>query len=60
MEKIYINGSEKLNIINESYCRFDSKKMKLHYFMDADVVDTATCPTFLPENDMELTKHETL
>lgn len=61
MEKICINGLEKLNIIN-NILDFHSKKreMILHYFRDGDLVDTVSCPTLLPEDYMELTKQKTL
>lgn len=42
--------------ININSVPINGTKMKLHYFRDGDVIDTATCPTLLPENDMELTK----
>lgn len=35
-------------------------KMRLFYSREGDVVDTATCPTLLPEDWMELTKQKTL
>ncbi len=46
--------------ININSVPINGTKMKLHYFRDGDVVDTATCPTLLPENDMELTKQKAL
>lgn len=34
----------------------NGSKMRLQYFRDGDVIDTATCPTLLPEDYMELTR----
>lgn len=38
----------------------NGSKMRLFYSRDGDVVDTATCPTLLPEDWMELTKQKAL